>query len=106
MTRLPELGSFAEPALLILVSLSQGPKHGCAVMVDIEAGPGRAIGPGTLYAPIARLEARGLVEPMASVDRRRRYRLTPAGVALVRAQLTELPTFASLGLQHTAEGPG
>src|SRR3712207_8150931 len=26
--RVPELGRFAEPALLILVSLSDGPKHG------------------------------------------------------------------------------
>jgi DNA-binding PadR family transcriptional regulator len=65
MTRIPELGRFAEPALLILVSLSEGPKHGYAMMADIEAGTGRPMGPGTLYAALARLEARGLVEPLA-----------------------------------------
>ena len=58
--RIPELGRFAEPALLILVSLSDGPKHGYAIMTDVEAGTGRPLGPGTLYAALARLEERGL----------------------------------------------
>ena len=31
---LPELGRFAEPALYILVSLSEGPKHGYAIMTE------------------------------------------------------------------------
>ena len=106
MTRLPELGRFAEPALLILVSLSEGPRHGYAMMVDIEAGTGRPMGPGTLYAALARLEARGLVEPLPPVDRRRPYRLTALGATVLREQLTELAAFASLGLQRLAEKPG
>jgi DNA-binding PadR family transcriptional regulator len=106
MTRLPELGRFAEPALLILVSLSERPKHGYAMMVDIEAGTGRPMGPGTLYAALARLETRGLVEPLPPVDRRRPYRLTALGVTVLREQLTELSAFASLGLQRLAEEPG
>ena len=40
-SRVPEFGRFAEPALLILVSLSDGPKHGYAIMTDVEAGSGR-----------------------------------------------------------------
>ena len=59
VTPLPELGRFAEPALLILVSLSDGPKHGYAIMADVEQGTGRPMGPGTLYAALARLEERG-----------------------------------------------
>jgi DNA-binding PadR family transcriptional regulator len=106
MTQIPELGRFAEPALLILVSLSEGPKHGYAMMADIEAGTGRPIGPGTLYAAIARLEARGLVEPLAPVDRRRPYRLTALGATALREQLTELSAFASLGLRRLAEDRG
>jgi DNA-binding PadR family transcriptional regulator len=106
MTQIPELGRFAEPALLILVSLSEGPKHGYAMMADIEAGTGRPIGPGTLYAAIARLEARGLVEPLAPVDRRRPYRLTALGATALREQLTELSAFASLGLRRLAGDPG
>ncbi len=69
--RIPELGRFAEPALLILVSLSDGPKHGYAIMADVEAGTGRPLGPGTLYAALARLEERGLIEALAPIDRRR-----------------------------------
>ena len=77
--RIPELGRFAEPALFILVSLSDGPKHGYAIMADVEAGTGRPLGPGTLYAALARLEERGMIEALAPVDRRRPYRLTAVG---------------------------
>jgi DNA-binding PadR family transcriptional regulator len=106
MTRIPELGRFAEPALLIMVSLSEGPKHGYAMMGDIEAGTGRPMGPGTLYAALARLEARGLVEPLAPVDRRRPYRLTALGATVLREQLTELSGFVSLGLRRLSEHQG
>ena len=34
--QMPELGRFAEPSLYILVSLSDGPKHGYAIMADVE----------------------------------------------------------------------
>ena len=80
---LPELGRFAEPALLILVSLSDGPKHGYAIMADVEQGTGRPMGPGTLYAALARLEERGFIEALAPVDRRRPYRLTALGATTV-----------------------
>ena len=103
--RVPELGPFAEPALLILVSLSDGPKHGYAIMADVEAGTGRPMGPGTLYAALARLEERGLIEALAPVDRRRPYRLTALGSTVLADQLRELSDFAALGLRrlgHTA----
>jgi DNA-binding PadR family transcriptional regulator len=99
---LPEFGRFAEPALLILVSLTEGPKHGYAMMTDIESGTGRPMGPGTLYAALARLEERGLVEPLEPVNRRRPYRLTGLGATVLREQLTELSAFAALGLQRLA----
>ncbi len=101
-----EFGRFAEPALLILVSLADGPKHGYAIMSDVEAGTGRPMGPGTLYAALARLEERGLVEPLAPVDRRRPYRLTGVGATVLQGQLTELSAFASLGLQRLADRTG
>jgi DNA-binding PadR family transcriptional regulator len=103
---LPEFGRFAEPALLILVSLSEGPKHGYAIMTDVEAGTGRPMGPGTLYAALARLEERGLVEPLTPVDRRRPYRLTGLGATVLQEQLTDLSAFAALGLQRLAERAG
>jgi DNA-binding PadR family transcriptional regulator len=101
--RLPEFGRFAEPALMILVSLSEDTKHGYAIMADIEEGTGRPMGPGTLYAALARLEERGLVEPLARVDRRRPYRLTGLGADVLQRQLTELSAFAALGLERLME---
>ena len=41
-----DLGRFAEPSLYILVSLSEGPKHGYAIMTDVEAISGSPMGPG------------------------------------------------------------
>ena len=98
--QIPELGRFAEPALLILVSLSDGPKHGYAIMGDVEAGTGRPMGPGTLYAALARLEERGLVEALPPVDRRRPYRLSGLGATVLADQLRDLAAFAALGLRR------
>lgn len=97
---LPDLGRFAEPALVILVSLSDGPKHGYAIMLDVEAGTGRPLGPGTLYAALARLEERGLIEALEPVDRRRPYRLTAIGETVLADQLRGVARFAELGLER------
>jgi DNA-binding PadR family transcriptional regulator len=104
-SRIPELGRFAEPALLILVSLSDGPKHGYAIMTDVEAGTGRPMGPGTLYAALARLEERGLIEALAPVDRRRPYRLSALGATVLAEQLSDLAEFARLGLRRLGQAP-
>ena len=105
-SRIPELGRFAEPALLILVSLSDGPRHGYAIMTDVEAGSGRPMGPGTLYAALARLEERGLIEALPPVDRRRPYRLTAIGATVLAEQLHDLAEFAQLGLDRLGRSPG
>jgi len=104
--QVPELGRFAEPALLILVSLSDGPKHGYAIMTDVEAGTGRPMGPGTLYAALARLEERGLIEALAPSDRRRPYRLTAVGATVLAEQLRDLAEFAQTGLRRLGRSPG
>jgi DNA-binding PadR family transcriptional regulator len=101
--KMPEFGRFAEPSLLILVSLSDGPKHGYAIMTDIEADTGRPMGAGTLYAALARLEESGLIEPLAPVDRRRPYRLTGVGATMLAEQLRGLSAFAQQGLRQLGE---
>ena len=101
--KIPEFGRFAEPSLLILVSLSDGPKHGYAMMNDIEAGTGRPMGAGTLYAALTRLEEQGLIEPLAPVDRRRPYKLTAVGASNLAEQLRGLSEFAKLGLRQLGE---
>jgi len=102
----PQFGRFAEPSLLILVSLADGPKHGYAIMQDVEKGTGRPMGAGTLYAALARLEEQGLVEPLAPVDRRRPYRLTAVGATNLADQLRGLSEFAQQGLRQLGQtGP-
>jgi DNA-binding PadR family transcriptional regulator len=91
------LGRFAEPAVLVLVSLAEGPKHGYAMTADIDHVSGIRLGPGTLYGAIARLEERGLIEPLPSEDRRRPYRLTTAGAAALRAHLETLERVTATG---------
>lgn len=102
---LGDLGRFAEPSLFILVSLGDRPKHGYAIMEDIEALSGSRIGPGTLYAALARLEARGLIEALPPEDRRRPYKLTGLGATTLKAQLEGLEGFARTGLRRL-EGSG
>lgn len=77
----------ADPSLLVLASLSDGPKHGYAILEDIEAFSGLRLGPGTLYGAITRLEERKWIVPVASKDRRKPYRLTSAGLAHLKQQL-------------------
>ena len=99
---LSELGRFTEPALLILVSLAGGDKHGYAMIEDIEQLSGMRLGPGTLYGALARLEKRGWIESLDSEDRRRPYRLTGAGASAMREQLSSMRDFATAGLQRLA----
>jgi len=98
--RTADSGRFTEPSLLILVSLSEGPKHGYAIIQDVEHGTGRPMGPGTLYAALARLEEQGLVEPLAPVDRRRPYRLTAVGASNLTEQLRDRSEVTQRGLRR------
>ncbi len=98
-TEFGDLGRYAEPSLLILVSLSNGPKHGYAIMEDSETIAGRRIGAGTLYGALARLERLGMIEPVANDNTRRRpYRLTALGATTLKAQLERLHDLSTTGL--------
>ena len=79
-----------DPTLLILTSLSSGPKHGHALLLDIESFAGTRLGPGTLYGAITRLEEQGLIEPLGADERRRPYRITAAGSGALSASLADL----------------
>jgi DNA-binding PadR family transcriptional regulator len=99
---LADFGRFSEPALLILVSLADGARHGYSMTEDIEAIAGVSLGPGTLYGALARLEARGLIEPLKSEDRRKPYRLTTLGEHALRARLDSMMTVARTGQRRLA----
>jgi DNA-binding PadR family transcriptional regulator len=92
------LGRTQDPTLLVLTSLTGGPKHGYSLIGDIEAMSGVALGPGTLYGVLARLEEEGLVEALPVEDRRRPYRITAHGARVLRDRLETMSAVAKIGL--------
>ena len=101
MTRDSLRGS-SDRSILILTSLAEGPRHGYALVKDIEGFAGVRLGPGTLYGALAKLERAGLVEALAAADRRRPYRITAAGRELLHARLSESVRIAEVGLRRIA----
>jgi DNA-binding PadR family transcriptional regulator len=99
---LENFGRFSEPALLILVSLAEGPRHGYSMTEDIESIAGVRLGPGTLYGAIARLESRGLIKPLPTDERRNPYQLTTAGEQALRARLAAMMAVAKVGQRRLA----
>ena len=89
---------WSDPALLILGSLASGPKHGYAIVQDTEASVGITLGPGTLYAALARLEERGHVRALPDEDRRRPYEITALGAEVLKQRLETMRSFAARGL--------
>lgn len=97
---LPDLGRFSEPALLILLSLADGDKHGYAIMEDVKQIAGVHLGPGTLYGALARLEKRGLIDPVASDNRRRPYHLTAGGHVALYEALESMKRLVTTGFER------
>jgi DNA-binding PadR family transcriptional regulator len=92
--------AWADPALLIMGSLIDGPKHGYAIVRDTEERVGVTLGPGTLYAALSRLEERGLVRALPGDERRRPYEITAAGADVLQERLTAMRRFAARGLSR------
>jgi len=88
----------------VLASLSQGNRHGYAILQEIEErGEGGAVpGLATLYRAIVRLEKETLISRaengVASVDdeRRRVYSITPLGKDVVKAEARRLAPMVDL----------
>lgn len=100
--KLNDLGRFSNPSLLILSSLASGPKHGYAMIQDIEEFSGTRLEVGTLYGALARLEEQGWIEPLESLDRRRPYRLTGLGLSVLQEQLSTMQQIVNTGLSRLA----
>ena len=100
MARKPSAGPASDPEILVLSSLVEGPKHGYAMMEDIATHAGVQIGPGTLYGVITRLVEQGWIEPVEAKARQRPYRITPEGIASLKAQLEAMRHLANLGLRR------
>jgi DNA-binding PadR family transcriptional regulator len=90
-------GRIAGVAWLILTSLADGEKHGYALTQDVVEFAGVRIAPGSLYEALARLEGQGLIEPVASTDRKRPYRLTALGAGVLDEYLDAQERLAAEG---------
>jgi DNA-binding PadR family transcriptional regulator len=90
----------SDRSILILTSLAETPKHGYALIKDIEEFAGITLGAGTLYGALSKLEEAGMVTPLPSEDRRQPYQITPTGRAYLQARLTESARIAEVGLRR------
>jgi DNA-binding PadR family transcriptional regulator len=102
--RTQELGRFTDVALLVLISLAEGQKHGYRMISDIEEFSGTSLEPGTLYGALMRLEERGWIEAVKSAERRKPYRLTDGGRDALREQLATLRRVEQAGVRRVAWG--
>lgn len=68
-------GRFGETAMWILVALARGPRLSVSMLHDVRSLDGN-VGPGELFGAVARLERRGLIEPVVIGDRQPGYRLS------------------------------
>ena len=122
---MPDLDKYLPltPAVFhILLALSDGEKHGYAIMrVVEETTQGRMVlGPGTLYGAIKRLLRSGLIvesdyrpDPVIDDSRRRYYKLTDLGREVLIAEserLADLVEYARrkdlLGTKRASIGGG
>lgn len=94
----------------ILLALSEGDKHGYAVIVDVrERTAGEVkLGTGTLYTAIKRLLERGLIrdtdvpagEAEDGEERRRYYTLTDLGHAVVQLEAQRLERLVGIARER------
>ena len=96
------LGHYSDPPMLVLASLAGGPKHGHAMVEDIESLCGTRLGPGTLYGAIARLERLGWIKPLPPEERRQPYQMTAEGTRVFRAKLNTLHQFTKASMKRIA----
>jgi len=91
----PESKPLSEPVLLILLSLADAPRHGYALLKDIESlSRGRVrLSTGTLYGALRRLLEDRWIERFAQEDTSREkqaYCLTSAGRAQLESELDRM----------------
>jgi DNA-binding PadR family transcriptional regulator len=105
-----------EATYLVLLSLVPGPKHGYAIMKDVEAlSEGRVtLSTGTLYGVLKRLLEQEWIERVEETGdtpqpdngpgrERKSYTLTRMGRLVLNAETNRLQTLVSVARQRTAE---
>lgn len=106
------LNPLSEPAFYILLSLSAGPRHGYAILKDVEeVSEGRVtLSVSTLYTTLNRLLEQGLIqrgddsleEPAPGLPRKV-YRLTDQGYGALEREVERLHSLLSAYRQRLGE---
>ena len=91
-----------EPVLLILTSLANQPRHGYALIQDIESLSGGRVrmSTGTLFGALRRLLEEGWIEPFEQEDTARQkqaYRLTTVGRQQLQLELERMRQLTRAG---------
>ena len=93
------------PVFRILLALSDGERHGYAILQEIESKSDGAVslGTGTLYTAIKRMLASGLIDRAESPldqahddERRRYYRITSLGQRVAKAEAARMDSLVGL----------
>jgi DNA-binding PadR family transcriptional regulator len=90
-----ETKSLTEPVLLILTSLADQPRHGYALIKDIEKLSDRRVrlSTGTLFGALRRLLENGWIDRFEQEDMSRGkqvYELTPEGLRQLQSELDRM----------------
>lgn len=93
-----QLQTLTEPMYYILLALTEE-CCGVDIMEKVRAlSVGRVtVGPGTLYAMLARFEEKGIIRLTASEGRRKSYVITDEGLAELRKEYERLQTLVRDG---------
>lgn len=96
----------------VLVALTEGDRHGYAVMQSVETTSGGVVtmGPATLYGTLKKLVDHGLAEEVPSPageddPRRRYYRITALGRTVCAAEADRLDALVQVTRTNLAPGP-
>ncbi len=100
-----------EPTFLILLSLSPGPRHGYAILKEVEGlSEGRVkLSTGTLYGALERLLDLGWIYrvddpfPNSTNRERKAYDLTELGRKVLNAEIARLRRLVSVAQTKTRE---
>jgi DNA-binding PadR family transcriptional regulator len=104
-SHIPPSLPISESVLLILLSLSAEPRHGYAILKDVEQlSNGRVkMSTGTLYGALRRLLEDGWIERIVEEDAtrdRQSYRLTRSGTAVLTAEVGRMKELARVATQR------
>jgi DNA-binding PadR family transcriptional regulator len=100
---IPDVKPLSEPVLLILTSLADQPRHGYALIQDIESLSGGRVrmSTGTLFGALRRLLEDGWIQRFEQADTSRQkqaYRLTAAGRKQLQLELDRMKQLTRAGV--------